>query len=92
MNDIYAAERDEARAAMTEIDRATRHPSAHLGMFGNPRLAARFSEWMQGWPLGWVTDVAISRSAMLRIIGNGVVPQQAVAALYWLLGVSEVAA
>lgn len=62
------------------------------GMFGNPRLAAPFSEWMQGWPLGWVTAVPISRSAMLRIIGNGVVPQQAVVALYWLLSVCEVAA
>ncbi|SKU47241.1 phage DNA methylase [Mycobacteroides abscessus subsp. abscessus] len=62
------------------------------GAKGNPRLAARFSEWMQGWPLGWVTAVPISRSAMLRIIGNGVVPQQAVAALYWLLSVCEVAA
>lgn len=62
------------------------------GMFGNPRLAAPFSEWMQGWPLGWVTAVPISRSAMLRIIGNGVVPQQAIAALHWLLSVCEVAA
>lgn len=63
-----------------------------LGPKGAPRLAARFSEWMQGWPLGWVTHVAISRSAMLRIIGNGVVPQQAIAALYWLLSVWEMAA
>lgn len=62
------------------------------GATGNPRLAARFSEWMQGWPLGWVTAVPISRSAQLRIIGNGVVPQQAIAALYWLLSVYEVAA
>ncbi|ALM17643.1 DNA cytosine methyltransferase [Mycobacteroides abscessus] len=62
------------------------------GAKGNPRLAARFSEWMQGWPLGWVTAVSISRSAMLRIIGNGVVPQQAIAALYWLLSLCEVAA
>lgn len=63
-----------------------------LGVRGNPRLAATFSEWMQGWSLGWVTSVPISRSAMLRIIGNGVVPQQAIAALYWLLSVYEVAA
>lgn len=62
------------------------------GARGNPRLAAAFSEWMQGWQLGWVTAVPISRSAMLRIIGNGVVPQQAIAALYWLLSVCEVAA
>lgn len=84
------------------------------GARGNPRLAAAFSEWMMGWPIGWVTRVgishperpgmlkngvardhataALSRSAMLRIIGNGVVPQQAVAALQWLLSVCEVAA
>lgn len=38
VNDIYAAERDEARAAryaMTETDRAPRHPHAHLGMCGD---------------------------------------------------------
>lgn len=38
MNDIYAAERAEARAAryaMTEMDRAARHPHAHLGMCGD---------------------------------------------------------
>ncbi|WP_165592900.1 MULTISPECIES: hypothetical protein [unclassified Mycobacteroides] len=38
MNDIYAAERDEARAArnaMTEMNRAPRHPYAHLGMCGD---------------------------------------------------------
>lgn len=62
---------------------------------GNPRLAAAFSEWMMGWPPGWVTDVeGISRNDKLRIIGNGVVPQQAAAALSWLLSldISEVAA
>jgi DNA (cytosine-5)-methyltransferase 1 len=59
---------------------------------GNPRLAAEFSEWMMGWPVGWVTDLPISRNDQLRIIGNGVVPQQAIAALQWLLSVSEAAA
>jgi DNA (cytosine-5)-methyltransferase 1 len=60
---------------------------------GNPRLAAALSEWMMGWPQGWVTAVpGISRNEALRIIGNGVVPQQAIAALRWLLSVSEVAA
>lgn len=48
---------------------------------GQPRLAAAFSEWMMGWPKGWVTDLAIARTAMLKIIGNGVVIQQAVAAI-----------
>jgi DNA (cytosine-5)-methyltransferase 1 len=32
---------------------------------------------MMGLPEGWVTGVDISRSQMLRILGNGVVPQQA---------------
>lgn len=39
-----------------------------------------------GWPAGWVTDVpGISRREALRILGNGVVPQQAAAALADLL-------
>jgi DNA (cytosine-5)-methyltransferase 1 len=59
---------------------------------GNPRLSAAFSEWLMGWPAGWVTDVpGISRNDQLRIIGNGVVPQQAIAALTWLLSVEAVA-
>jgi DNA (cytosine-5)-methyltransferase 1 len=49
------------------------------------RLAAAFAEWLMGIP-GWVTRVAgISRTAQLRIIGNGVVPQQAAAALRLLI-------
>ena len=60
---------------------------------GNPRLNAAFSEWMLGWPDGWATAVpGISRNDALRIIGNGVVVLQAVAALRWLLSISEVAA
>lgn len=61
---------------------------------GNPRLSAAFSEWMMGWPAGWVTDpdIGIGRCDQLRIAGNGVVPQQAIAALRWLLNISEVAA
>lgn len=61
---------------------------------GNPRLSAAFSEWLMGWPAGWVTDpaIGISRNDALRIVGNGVCPQQAHAAIRWLLSVSEVAA
>jgi len=55
---------------------------------GKPRLNPAFSEWMMGWPAGWVTDVpGISRNDQLRIIGNGVVPQCAAAALVWLLSI-----
>lgn len=50
---------------------------------GNPRLHAPFAEWLMGWAAGWCTDPAlgIKRNDQLRIIGNGVVPQQALAAL-----------
>lgn len=57
---------------------------------GNPRLSAEFSQWLMGWPDGWVTDpdIGISRNDQLRIIGNGVCPQQAVHALRFLLSVA----
>ena len=43
-----------------------------------------------GLPAGWVTDVpGVSRNAQLKMLGNGVVPQQAAAALEWLLRVSD---
>ena len=42
-----------------------------------------FVEWMMGLPAGHVTDPAIglSRGDQLKALGNGVVPQQATAAL-----------
>jgi DNA (cytosine-5)-methyltransferase 1 len=49
---------------------------------GAPRLAPRFVEWMQGLPAGHVTAVpGVNRNAQLKALGNGVVPQQAIAAL-----------
>jgi DNA (cytosine-5)-methyltransferase 1 len=45
------------------------------------RLNPAFVEWMMGLPAGWVTDVVPGRSHQLRILGNGVVPQQAAYAL-----------
>ncbi|MFF8645018.1 DNA cytosine methyltransferase [Streptomyces sp. NPDC015345] len=54
---------------------------------GNRRLAPAFAEWMMGLPAGWVTAVpGIPRKEQLRIIGNGVVPQQARHAYGLLLG------
>lgn len=44
------------------------------------RLNPDFAEWMMGWPVGW-TDIGIPRTQRLKIIGNGVVPQQALLAL-----------
>lgn len=50
------------------------------------RLAPRFVEWMMGWAEGWVTRVpGLSRNQQLKILGNGVVPQQAEAAVRFLL-------
>ena len=52
------------------------------GNSGRPRLSPRFVEWLMGLTDGWVTGVpGITRSAALKALGNGVVPQQAALAL-----------
>lgn len=45
------------------------------------KLNAKFVEYMMGLPIGWVTDLDLSRSQQLKMLGNGVVPQQAYYAL-----------
>ena len=45
------------------------------------KLNPVFVEYMMGLPKGWVTDVGLSRIQQLKILGNGVVPQQALLAL-----------
>ncbi|WP_188491947.1 DNA cytosine methyltransferase [Williamsia phyllosphaerae] len=57
------------------------------------RLSPLLVEWMMGLPAGWVTDPAIglTRNEQLKALGNGVVPQQALAALDLLSDV-EIAA
>ena len=45
------------------------------------KLNVKFVEYMMGLPNGWVTDVDLPRSQKLKILGNGVVPQQAYRAL-----------
>jgi DNA (cytosine-5)-methyltransferase 1 len=60
---------------------------------GNPQLSPVFVEWMMGLPAGWVTDTpGITRNEALKALGNGVVPQQAEAALRHLLNALAVAA
>jgi hypothetical protein len=60
-------------------------PPAEPGPSGRPRLSAAFAEWMMGIP-SLVTGVpGIPRTRQLKIIGNGVVPQQAAAALRLLI-------
>jgi DNA (cytosine-5)-methyltransferase 1 len=54
---------------------------------GTPVLSARFVEWLMGLPEGWVTDLCTRREA-LKMLGNGVVPQQAAHAVRVLLGLT----
>lgn len=53
-----------------------------IGPKGGRVLNPRLVEWMMGLLPGWVTDIpGLSRAQYLKILGNGVVPQQAEAAL-----------
>lgn len=94
----------ETCASDAPLVEATLLPSAMVldwwRRFDAPRapsgLNPVFVEWMMGLPAGWVTDPAIwrdvpgsARSLQLRLLGNGVVPRQAAAAVTWALGVRE---
>jgi DNA (cytosine-5)-methyltransferase 1 len=51
------------------------------------RLSPAFVEWMMGLPAGHVTAVpGMTRAQQLKALGNGVVPQQAAAAIRLLAG------
>jgi DNA (cytosine-5)-methyltransferase 1 len=57
---------------------------------GAQRLNPAFVEWMMGLPAGHVTAVpGVNRNAQLKALGNGVVPQQAIAALRHMYAVAE---
>ena len=69
--------------------RLERRDKRPVGMRGSLRpvrvLSPRFVEWLMGLPAGWVTDVpSLSRAQQLRLLGNGVVPQQGEAAIRML--------
>ena len=55
------------------------------GQHGRPVLAPVFVEWLQGIEQGWLTSLPLPRTAQLRALGNGVVPQQAAYAVSLLL-------
>ena len=84
----------EAVARHERVFARTAPSPTEPGRGGNPRLAARFAEWMMCLPDGWVTDPTIwegmtdtaARNSQLHALGNGVVPPQAHAALSFLLG------
>lgn len=58
---------------------------------GKPQLSARFVEWLMGLPEGHVTgpDLNLSRERQLRMLGNGVVPQQAALAVNTLINTAK---
>lgn len=60
-------------------------PTKPDGKDGTHRLSSLFTEWMMGLPEGWITDCGLTRNEELKACGNGVVPQQAEAALRELL-------
>jgi len=70
-------------------------PLEHNPRSSNPQLNPAFVEWMMMLPPGWVTEFRsfdrkagegkISRANLLKLLGNGVVPAQAVAAYRQLL-------
>lgn len=81
--------------AVRRWERLTRPAPAptELNSNGRPRLNAAFAEWMMGLSAGHVTAVpGISRAHQLKAIGNGVCPQQAIAAYSSLLTRMEIAA
>jgi DNA (cytosine-5)-methyltransferase 1 len=57
-----------------------------LGLRGGLQLSPVFAEWLMGLPAGWVTGVpGLTRNQQLKLLGNGVVPQQCAAAVRHLL-------
>jgi DNA (cytosine-5)-methyltransferase 1 len=56
-------------------------PEPSLVSNGKHRINPVFVEWMMGLPEGWVTNHGLSESEELKLLGNGVVPQQARLAL-----------
>jgi len=65
------------------IGRSAPAPVRHDGKNGKPRLNPELTEWMMGWPLGWVTAavIGLKRAEQLKACGNGVVTLQAAWAL-----------
>jgi DNA (cytosine-5)-methyltransferase 1 len=58
---------------------------------GSFRIAVNFAQWCQGLPENWVSGVpGLPYYAMIRILGNAVVPRQAAAALRQLAGIAAI--
>ena len=60
------------------IDMSLQEPPMALD---NGKVNVEFIEYMMGLPKGWVTNIDLPKSQKYKILGNGVVPQQALFAL-----------
>lgn len=60
-------------------------PVVYDGRDEGPRLNVDFVSWMMGLPDGWLDAEGVSRKDKMILCGNGVVPQQAEAAIKELL-------
>jgi DNA (cytosine-5)-methyltransferase 1 len=78
----------EATQRWTAVMGRPAPPATERGMRGQTRLSPRFTEWLMGLPAGFVTDLGLPYGAQHRLLGNGVVPQQASAALRLLVGIA----
>jgi DNA (cytosine-5)-methyltransferase 1 len=70
------------RGFTTLFDMHLQEPPAELE---EGRVSPRFIEYMMGLPAGWVTNVNLPIQEQYKILGNGVVPQQAYYALQEIL-------
>ena len=86
---VHGVDVNPYAAAIARHERWTGQPApepTEPGAKGQPRLSARFVEWMMAQPPGWITDTpGITRNEALKLCGNGVVTPQAVAALRVML-------
>jgi DNA (cytosine-5)-methyltransferase 1 len=67
------------------MTREAPHPTVTVDPAKRPRLNPVFVEWMMGLPEGHVTGHGLRPAQELKMLGNGVVPQQATLALRMLL-------
>ena len=95
LKDVRPSHWGDYAEAIARHEQAFGHPApdpTEPGPKGNPRLSARFCEWMMMLPAGWVTDVpGVTRNQALKALGNGVVSPQAAAALRLMLNRIEAA-
>ena len=81
-----AAEWGEYAGAIERWERVIgrRAPTPLLPLDGRDRVNPVFVEWMMGLPVGWVTGHGLKLVEEIKMLGNGVVPQQAFLALSML--------